>query len=168
MIQLTRCFSIVLLTILIIVGYLCPPLTPLPQRTGSEFIHQRILRSQRIQKCGRSLMDIHQLICSGAAPSKRNLNEETWLLQANLGPWPKDLLLEKSDDDNDLESNDFLDSKTALALFGSSRGSGRGGPSEDSQLFFRSLRAEGHKLVEECCHKSCSLDELRAYCRPRR
>uniref|UniRef100_T1KFJ1 Uncharacterized protein n=1 Tax=Tetranychus urticae TaxID=32264 RepID=T1KFJ1_TETUR len=88
MIQLARCFSIVSITICIILGIIFPGISPLPQRSGSEFIHQRILRSQRIQKCGRSLMNIHQLVCSGAAPSKRNLNEDAWLLQ-DLGSWPK-------------------------------------------------------------------------------
>ena len=162
MIQLARCFSIVSITICIFLGIIFPGISSLPQRSGSEFIHQRILRSQRIQKCGRSLMNIHQLVCSGAAPSKRNLNEDGWLLQ-DLGSWPKALLLDKPDqDENELDSNDFLDTKTALALFGSSRGAGR---VEDGPLFLRSTRQKS-QLVDECCHKSCSVDELKAYCHP--
>lgn len=78
MIQITRwlysqCSIIILLITLLPLIYSYPQ-----SNSGSEYINQRALRSQKVRTCGRNLMNLIQLVCSGSMPGKRNYHDESW------------------------------------------------------------------------------------------
>jgi len=53
--------------------------------------------------------------------------------------------------------SDFFDSKSAFSLLGGSKRNIKNG----GVYFFRTIRG----VTDECCHKSCTIRELKQYCK---
>uniref|UniRef100_T1K2S7 Insulin-like domain-containing protein n=2 Tax=Tetranychus urticae TaxID=32264 RepID=T1K2S7_TETUR len=135
-----------------------PLIYSFPKRSDSDLLQSRDLRSQKIRTCGRNLMDLIQLVCSGSLPGKRSYHDENWAIRDNTA-WSQDTQFNKLNfEENDSDTSNFMEPKAAFSLFGLNKRS----QNEDSQVFFRSLRG----ATDECCYKSCTMNQLRAYCRP--
>lgn len=101
------------------------------------------VEKKRTRLCGPSLVDALYSLCNGEffdPTQKRHAGSS----RTNLPAWVS--LLEPAGN----PKLGFLDAKTALQLL------------RPSPRFGRQTRG----IIEECCHKSCSLGELMSYCKP--
>lgn len=55
---------------------------------------------------------------------------------------------------DDEESGDLMDIKMGYGLLNAKRAGG------EEEVFYRNVRG----IVEECCHKPCTMSQMRAYC----
>ncbi|KAH7933108.1 hypothetical protein HPB49_008295 [Dermacentor silvarum] len=99
------------------------------------------LIEKRTRFCGPYLVETLEALCGGEffdPAQKRHTGRQQMTLQPMLPPWVMEPRL------------GFLDTKTAL------------------QLLRPVARRQGRGIIDECCHKSCSVAELLSYCGPTR
>lgn len=80
MIQSTRWLISQYNTVMVFV-LIFPLIYSFPKRSDSDLLQSRDLRSQKIRTCGRNLMDLIQLVCSGSLPGKRSYHDENWAIR---------------------------------------------------------------------------------------
>lgn len=117
---------------------------------ASMFLSQALGGVQRIEKrrryCGRQLVDVLSFLCTEYYdPDQKRHTYDTPAHDLSLQVWFPFLETSSSDDK---VPNGFLESKSALQFLRS------GTP------YSRHTRG----IIEECCHKSCSTNELMSYC----
>lgn len=108
----------------------------------ASFTSASAVEKKRARLCGPYLVDALDSLCNGEIfdPTQKRHSGSS---RTNLPAWVS--LLEPAGN----PKLGFLDAKTALQLL------------RPSPRFGRQTRG----IIEECCHKSCSLSELMSYCK---